>query len=146
MREINVTQISEVIAKLCVEACCNLTPDLVQSFKDGKAKECSPVGCNIFDIMIENAEYAKESQIPACQDTGMAVCFLEIGQEVHLTGGDLAAAVDEGVRRGYVDGHLRLSVVSDPLRRVNSGDNTPAILHTKIVPGDKVKITVAPKG
>ena len=146
MREINVARISEVIAKLCVEACCNLTPDLVQSFKDGKAKERSPVGCNIFDIMIENAEYAKESQIPACQDTGMAVCFLEIGQEVHLTGGDLAAAVDEGVRRGYVDGHLRLSVVSDPLRRVNSGDNTPAILHTKIVPGDKVKITVAPKG
>ena len=146
MREVNVNDISKVIAKLCVEACCNLTPDLVASFKKGKEMEKSPVGCNIFDIMIENAEYARDAQIPACQDTGMAVCFLEIGQEVHLTGGDLWDAVNEGVRRGYVDGHLRLSVVSDPLRRVNSGDNTPAILHTKIVPGDKVKITVAPKG
>ena len=146
MREVNVNDISKVIAKLCVEACCNLTPDLVESFKKGKEMEKSPVGCNIFDIMIENAEYARDAQIPACQDTGMAVCFLEIGQEVHLTGGDLWDAVNEGVRRGYVDGHLRLSVVSDPLRRVNSGDNTPAILHTKIVPGDKVKITVAPKG
>lgn len=146
MREIPVSQISEVIARLCIRACCELTEDVVASFHNGRACEKSPVGCGIFDIMIENAAYAAEKQIPACQDTGMAVCFLEIGQEVHLVGGSLADAVNEGVRRGYVDGHLRLSVVSDPLRRVNSGDNTPAILHTSIVPGDRVRITVAPKG
>ena len=146
MREVNVSDITKAIARLCVKACCELTDDLTQSFKCARAEEKSPVGCSIIDVMIENAEYAAQSGIPACQDTGMAVCFLEIGQDVHLVGGDLSAAVDEGVRRGYVDGHLRLSVVGDPLERVNTGDNTPAILHTSIVPGDKVKITVSPKG
>lgn len=146
MREIEVSKITEVVARLCVRSCCALSEDLVASFHTARSCERSPVGQGIFDIMIENAEYAAQKGIPACQDTGMAVCFLEIGQDVHLCGGSLTDAVNEGVRRGYVDGHLRLSVVSDPLRRVNSGDNTPAILHTSIVPGDQVRITVAPKG
>lgn len=146
MREIEVSKIVEVVSRLCIKACCELTPDVVASFAWAKQREKSMVGCDIFNIMIENAEYAKKSGIPACQDTGMAVCFLDIGQEVLITGGNFEEAVNEGVRRGYVHGHLRLSVVNDPIRRVNTNDNTPAIIHTRIVPGDSVKITVAPKG
>ncbi|MEG2377492.1 MAG: fumarate hydratase [Clostridia bacterium] len=146
MREVNVSQITEVVSALCVKACCCLTDDVVSAFESGREHEKSVVGCSIFDIMLENAEIAKSSAIPACQDTGMAVCFIDIGQETALVGGDFEDAVNEGVRRGYVDGHLRLSVVNDPIRRVNTNDNTPAIIHTRIVPGDKISITVAPKG
>ncbi len=146
MREVSVKEISREIARLCEEACTKLPCDVVKSFEDGAKNEKSPVGRDIFNVMCENARYAAESGIPACQDTGMAVVFIDIGQDVHLTDGDFYEAVNEGVRRGYVDGKLRLSVVGDPLRRVNTNDNTPAILHTRIVPGDKVSITVAPKG
>ena len=146
MREVSVKEITREIARLCEEACCHLPRDIVASFEKGMAKEKSPVGRDIFKVMCENACYAAESGIPACQDTGMAVVFIDVGQEVHLTDGDFYEAVNEGVRRGYVDGKLRLSVVGDPIRRVNTNDNTPAILHTRIVPGDKVSITVAPKG
>lgn len=146
MREVSVKDITREIARLCEEACTKLTPDVVRAFEEGAKNEKSPVGRDIFNVMCENAKYAAESGIPACQDTGMAVVFVDIGQDVHLVDGDFYEAVNEGVRRGYVDGKLRLSVVGDPLRRVNTNDNTPAILHTRIVPGDKVSITVAPKG
>ena len=146
MREISVKEVTREIARLCEEACTKLTPDVVKSFEDGLKNEKSPVGRDIFKVMCENAAYAAESGIPACQDTGMAVVFIDIGQDVHFVDGDFYEAVNEGVRRGYVDGKLRLSVVGDPIRRVNTNDNTPAILHTRIVPGDKVSITVAPKG
>ncbi|MBQ9985587.1 MAG: fumarate hydratase [Oscillospiraceae bacterium] len=146
MREVSVKDITNEIARLCEEACCHLPRDVVASFEKGMTEEKSPVGRDIFKVMCDNAKYAAESGIPACQDTGMAVVFIDIGQEVHLIGGDFYEAVNEGVRRGYVDGKLRLSVVGDPIRRVNTNDNTPAILHTRIVSGDKVSITVAPKG
>ncbi len=146
MNEISANKISEEVAKLCIKACCTLTDDVVSAFKRCAALEESPVGREIFDTMIKNAEIAKNGEIPACQDTGMAVVFLDIGQDVHIIGGDLTAAVNLGVRRGYLDGKLRLSVVRDPLVRENTGDNTPAVIHTRIVPGDSVKITVAPKG
>lgn len=146
MREVSVKEITREIARLCEEACCNLTPDLVASFEEGLKNEKSAVGRDIFKVMCDNAKYAAEAGIPACQDTGMAVVFIDIGQDVHLVDGNFEEAVNEGVRRGYVDGKLRLSVVGDPLRRVNTNDNTPAVIHTRIVPGDKVSITVAPKG
>ena len=146
MREISVKDIAREIAILCEKACCHLPKDVVASFERGLKEEKSPVGRDIFNVMCENAKYASEAGIPACQDTGMAVVFIDIGQDVHLIDGDFYEAVNEGVRRGYVDGKLRLSVVGDPIRRVNTNDNTPAILHTRIVPGDKVSITVAPKG
>ena len=146
MREISVKDITREIAILCEKACCHLPKDVIDSFKKGLKEEKSPVGRDIFNAMCENAKYASEAGIPACQDTGMAVVFIDIGQDVHLVDGDFYEAVNEGVRRGYVDGKLRLSVVGDPIRRINTNDNTPAILHTRIVPGDKVSITVAPKG
>ncbi len=145
MREIRAESITETVRNLCIEACCVLPNDLCESFCAGKAAEESEIGKSIFDVMIENAEYAKTANIPACQDTGMAVVFVELGQEVHVVG-NFEDAIHEGVRRGYVEGALRLSVVGDPLRRVNTNDNTPAIIHTRVVPGDKLSITVAPKG
>ena len=120
--------------------------DIRQAFVDGRAREESPLGREIFDQMLENCDLARANAVPVCQDTGMAVVFAEVGQEVHLAGGDFEAAVNEGVHQGYLDGYLRCSVVGDPLRRVNTEDNTPAILYTQLVPGDKVRITVAPKG
>lgn len=146
MRELQTDKIIEAVRDLCIEACYVLPNDLCESFCKAKEMEASPVGQSIFDVMIENAEYAKTAGIPACQDTGMAVVFAEIGQDLHIVGGDFEEAINEGVRRGYVEGKLRLSVVRDPLDRVNTNDNTPAILHTRIVPGDKLSITVAPKG
>ena len=146
MREIQVLEITALVRGLCIDANYYLPTDIRQAFVNGKAAEESPLGREIFDQMIENCDLARRSGVPVCQDTGMAVVFAEIGQEVHLTGGDFEAAVNEGVRRGYLDGYLRCSVVGDPLRRVNTEDNTPAVLYTRLVPGDKVKITVAPKG
>ncbi len=146
MREVSVNTIAKEVARLCEEAACKLPSDIFAAFEDGVKNEKSPVGRDIFKVMVDNAKYACESCTPICQDTGMAIIFAEIGQDVHLVDGNFEDAINEGVRRGYVDGKLRLSVVGDPLRRVNTNDNTPAIIHTRIVPGDKVSITVAPKG
>ncbi len=146
MREIHVNEIVQLTKKLCIDANYFLPADVRQSFVDGQKAEASPLGQEIFGKMIQNCDMAAENQVPVCQDTGMAVVFTEIGQEVHLTGGLLEDAINEGVRQGYIEGYLRKSVVSDPLRRVNTDDNTPAILYTRLVEGDKIHITVAPKG
>ncbi len=146
MREIQVSEVTALVRKLCTDANYYLPADIRQAFVDGRAREESPLGREIFDQMLENCDLARANAVPVCQDTGMAVVFAEVGQEVHLAGGDFEAAVNEGVHQGYLDGYLRCSVVGDPLRRVNTEDNTPAILYTQLVPGDKVRITVAPKG
>lgn len=146
MREIQVSEITALVRKLCIDANYYLPADIRQAFVNGKAAEESPLGQEIFDQMLENCDLARRSDMPVCQDTGMAVIFAEVGQDVHLVGGDFETAVNEGVRRGYLDGYLRCSVVGDPLRRVNTDDNTPAVLYTRLVPGEKVKITVSPKG
>ncbi len=146
MREIQVSEVTALVRKLCIDANYYLPADIRQAFVDGRAREESPLGREIFDQMLENCDLARANAVPVCQDTGMAVVFAEVGQEVHLAGGDFEAAVNEGVHQGYLDGYLRCSVVGDPLRRVNTEDNTPAILYTQLVPGDKVRITVAPKG
>ena len=146
MREIDVAQITEQVAKLCIEANHKLSPDMERALCDACGKEESPLGKQILTQLQENLKIASEDMIPICQDTGMAVFFIKVGQDVHLVGGSLTDAVNEGVRRGYTDGFLRKSVVSDPLIRKNTGDNTPAVIHYDIVPGDKVSITIAPKG
>ncbi|MDO4308936.1 MAG: fumarate hydratase [Eubacteriales bacterium] len=146
MREIEVSQIMDVIEKLCMEANEHLPEDVKCAIKTCRACEDGEIACGILDNIIENFEIADQENVPICQDTGMACVFLEIGQDVHLTGGDLTEAVDEGVRRGYEKGYLRKSVVKDPVRRGNTGDNTPAMLYTEIVPGENIKITVGPKG
>ncbi len=146
MRELPVREIENAVAELCQEANFSLTRDVMAAFERGEREEESPVGREVFGMLLENARIASAEMVPLCQDTGLAVVFLELGQEVNLVGGDLAAAVNRGVARGYTEGYLRPSVVSDPFRRVNTGDNTPAILHLAIVPGDRVRVTVAPKG
>ena len=146
MREIDVSLITETIEKLCIEANESLPGDVREALDNCRAAETNELARGILDNIIENYKIADSERVPICQDTGMACIFLEIGQDVHLTGGDLYTAVNEGVRRGYDKGYLRKSVVADPIRRGNTGDNTPAIITTDIVPGDKVKITVAPKG
>lgn len=146
MREINVSLIRDKIKEMCIEANCCLNADVYNALEKARAEENSEIGRNILSQLIENADLAKAKMKPVCQDTGMAVIFVEIGQEVHLTGGSLTDAINEGVRLGYKEGYLRKSVVSDPLLRVNTGDNTPAIIHYNIVEGDKVHIEVAPKG
>ena len=146
MREINVAVITEVIEKLCIEANNHLPGDVKCAIEACRAREDSTFAQSVLDKIIENYKIADSENVPVCQDTGMACVFLEIGQDVHLVGGDLHEAVDEGVRRGYDKGYLRKSVVADPVRRGNAGDNTPAMLYTEIVPGENVKITVGPKG
>ena len=146
MREIDVCQITDVVARLCIEANTHLPEDVKCAIKTCRACEDGEIACGVLDRIIENFEIADVENVPICQDTGMACVFLEIGQDVHLVGGNLAEAVDEGVRRGYESGYLRKSVVKDPIRRGNTGDNTPAMLYTEIVPGDQVKITLGPKG
>ena len=146
MREINTAELTNQIARMCIEANLKLSKDVKNRILSAEQTEELPIGKKILGQLKANMEIAEKEQIPICQDTGMAVVFLEIGQEVQLSGIFLEDAVNEGVRRGYEEGYLRKSVVSDPLLRVNTKDNTPAILHTSIVPGDKVKITVAPKG
>ena len=146
IREINVKELTDNISEMCIQANHYLSPDMDAYMKQAVETEKSELGKKILNQLQENLEIADKEMIPICQDTGMAVIFMEIGQDVHFVGGDFEEAVNEGVRRGYVDGYLRKSVVKDPLIRENTKDNTPAILHTKIVPGDKVKITIAPKG
>lgn len=145
MREINADLIRDNVAKLAIEANCILPCDIKKRIEEARANEPWPTAEGILDKIIENYGIAERDCVPICQDTGVCCVFLKIGQDVHITG-DLAAAVNEGVRRGYGEGYLRKSVVKDPLRRVNTGDNTPAMLYTEIVPGDKVELTVAPKG
>ncbi|MBR6103112.1 MAG: fumarate hydratase [Ruminococcus sp.] len=146
MREINVSAVEETVRELCIKANLLLPRDMEECIGCGARAEESPVGKAVFDDIIENIRVAKEENIPICQDCGMAVVFIDIGQEVHFTGGSLTDAINKGVSRGYTEGRLRCSVVGDPLERVNTGDNTPAVLHIRIVEGDKVNITVAPKG
>ena len=146
MRTIHVNDVTSNIREMCIEANHYLTPDMDAALKNAVETEKSGLGKQILNQLQDNLKIAGEDMIPICQDTGMAVVFMEIGQDVHLTGGDLAEAIDEGVRRGYDKGYLRKSVVKDPVRRGNTGDNTPAMLYTEIVPGDKIKVTVGPKG
>ena len=146
MREVTVSEITKNIREMCIEANHFLSPDMKQVFDEAVSREESPLGKQILNQLEENLRIAGEDMIPICQDTGMAVVFVKAGQEVHFTGGSLTEAVNEGVRQGYVEGFLRKSVVQDPIDRVNTGDNTPAVLHYEIVEGDQVEITVAPKG
>ncbi len=146
MREVNVSKVIEAIKEMCIEANHSLSEDMKCAMQTAAGEEVSPLGRQILGQLQENMEIAKVDRIPICQDTGMAVVFLEIGQEVHFQGGALEEAIHEGVRQGYTEGFLRKSVVKDPILRENTKDNTPAVIHCSIVPGDKVKITVAPKG
>ena len=146
IRTIRVEEITKNIKEMCIEANHFLSPDMAEAMKCAEKNEEAPLGKQILEQLQENLKIAGEDMIPICQDTGMAVVFLEIGQDVHLEGGALEDAVNEGVRQGYVEGYLRKSVVGDPLIRENTKDNTPAVLHTRIVDGDRVKIKVAPKG
>lgn len=146
MREVSVDIISQNIKEMCIEANHVLSPDMKAALESARDKEESPLGKQILQSLEDNLQIAKEDQIPICQDTGMAVVFLEVGQEVHFVNGELESAIHEGVRQGYIEGYLRKSVVKDPLVRENTNDNTPAVIHYKMVAGDKVKITVAPKG
>ena len=146
IREIPVHQISRNICQMCIEANISLSSDMQKGLARAGKEEISPLGKKVLEQLEENLEIAGQEQIPICQDTGMAVVFLEVGQDVHLIDGDLREAVNEGVRRGYREGYLRKSVVRDPILRENTGDNTPAVLYVKLVPGDQIKITLAPKG
>lgn len=146
MREINVSEVTKAIRDLCIEANYYLGDDVKEALKNAKEEEPYAIAEDILDKIIINSDIAANEQMPMCQDTGMACVFLEIGQDVHLVGGLLEEAVNEGVRRGYEEGYLRKSVVKDPIDRVNTKDNTPALIYYDIVEGDKIKITVAPKG
>jgi len=147
MREINVGDITKTVAHLFEHSCHYLTDDVLAALKQARGKEKSPVACDVLDRLLEDVEIAGKEQIPLCQDTGLAIVWLEMGQEVHITGGDLYEAVNEGVRKGYDEGYLRKSAVSQPFSaRVNTKDNTPADIWTDIVPGDKLKIIAMPKG
>ncbi len=147
MREVNVKDFIPIVKKLCIDANYYLGKDVIDKIKEFKDKEESETGREVLDILLENYELAAREKMPICQDTGIAVTFLEIGQDVHLVGGNLYEAINEGVRQGYLDGYLRKSMVDDPIiERKNTKDNTPAIIYTDIVPGDKIKITIAPKG
>lgn len=146
MREVNVSIITDNIKEMCIEANHFLTDDMKNVFENAVKNEESALGKQVLGQLEENLKVAGEDMIPICQDTGMAVVFINVGQDVHLTGGDITDAINEGVRKGYVDGYLRKSVVKDPIYRENTKDNTPAVIHFNIVPGDKVDITVAPKG
>lgn len=146
MREIDVTKITEALSDMCMSINYELSDDMKRVLKAAQEKETATLGKQILGILDENMEIAKTEKIPICQDTGMAVVFLKVGQDVHFIGGNIEDAINEGVRRGYTEGYLRKSVVSDPLLRVNTNDNTPAVIHYEIVPGEEVQITLAPKG
>ena len=147
MREIQVADISRAVAELAVKACCQLPRDVRDAFKKSQTTEPSAVGRDILEQLITNADIAAKENMPICQDTGMSIVFAEIGQEVHIAGGAFEDAVNEGIRRGYTEGYLRKSVVAEPLfERKNTKDNTPAIIHTRLVSGDKLRIRMAPKG
>ncbi|RKY76093.1 fumarate hydratase [candidate division KSB1 bacterium] len=146
MREIHVDKIVATVKKLCMEANYYLGDDVVQALQQALKTEESPLGRSILAQLIENQQIARSEQIPICQDTGFAVLFVNLGQEVRITGGNLIDAINEGVRQGYIEGYLRKSIVRDPLNRVNTGDNTPAVVHLEMSPGDRLSITIAPKG
>ena len=147
MRELDAKTITENVAEMCKEAAYYLPEDVVAALKKGRETEKSPAGQAVLDQILKNAEIAKTEDRPYCQDTGMVIVFLELGQDLHITGGNLNEAVNAGIAKGYIDGYLRKSVVGEPLfNRVNTKDNTPGVIYTKVVPGDKLKITIAPKG
>lgn len=146
MKEINVKNIIEAVKKMCIEANYYITDDIKNRIKKAEEEETWPIAKDILNKILANAEIAEKENMPMCQDTGMACVFVELGQEVHIVGGSFCEAINEGVRQGYKEGYLRKSVVRDPLDRVNTGDNTPAVINYDIVPGDKLKITIAPKG
>lgn len=146
MRTIHVSQIIETVAELCQEACYDLPKDVLNALEKASKSEKSPVGQSMLHKLLDNAQLATAEKMPYCHDTGMAVVYLEVGQEIHIEGGSLRDAVQEGVRRGYSDGYLRKSVVGDPVLRVNTGDNTPAVIHMDIVEGNELSLTVVPKG
>ena len=146
MREIDVSKITDALCEMCMSINYELSDDMKKALKEAQNQETAPLGKQILKILDENMEIAKTEKIPICQDTGMAVVFLKVGQDVHFTGGSIEDAVNEGVRKGYTEGYLRKSVVADPLLRVNTNDNTPAVIHYEIVPGEEVEITLAPKG
>lgn len=146
MREINVSEVTKNIKEMCIEANHFLSADMKKVFEQAVEAEKAPLGKQVLNQLNENLEIAGTDMIPICQDTGMAVIFINVGQEVHLTGGDITDAINEGVRQGYIDGYLRKSVVKDPIYRENTKDNTPAVIHFGIVSGDRIEITVAPKG
>ncbi|MCL5102729.1 MAG: fumarate hydratase [Armatimonadetes bacterium] len=146
MREIDAELITERVKSACIEACNVLPEDVIASLRSAREVEESSVGRDVIDQLIANAEIAKSEGVPICQDTGITLVFVEMGQDAHIIGGDLYEAVNEGVRRGYGEGYLRKSIVRHPLDRVNTQDNTPAVIHVEIVPGDRLKVTIAPKG
>lgn len=146
MKTVKTSDITDLVEKLCIDACCVLTDDINTSFRSYMQTERSPLGKQILGTLIENARIAREERTPMCQDTGMTVVFVRMGQNVQIDGGFIEDAINEGVRRGYTKGYLRKSVVDDPLQRVNTGDNTPAIIHYELTPGDEFHITVSPKG
>lgn len=146
MRELKASAITEAVKKLCMDANYYLGDDVLKRLRECLSTEESPAGKNVLEKILENADIAGNEAAPLCQDTGFAVVFAELGQEVHVTGGDFNEAVQEGVRQGYREGYLRKSILDDPIRRKNTGDNTPAVIYPEIVPGDRLKLTVAPKG
>lgn len=146
IREIPASQITDTVAQLCIDACHFLPDNLIQGFHDAAAKEVSPLGKSVLFKLIDNDKIARENQVSYCHDTGLTIVFIELGQDVHVSGGGFEQAVQAGVRKGYAEGFMRKSVVSDPLLRVNSNDNTPAVVHTEIVAGNGIHITVVPKG
>ena len=147
MREIDVAEVTRAVKDLCISTNIHLAPDTKKALRDALVTEESPLGKEILQVILDNHGIAEAEGMPVCQDTGVAIVFLEVGQDVHLTGGDLEDAVNEGVRQGYREGYLRKSMVADPvIERKNTGDNTPAVIYTRILPGEKVKITFAPKG
>lgn len=146
MRSVHVSEITRNIKEMCIEANYHLTKDMENAFKEAVKKEGSPLGKQILEQLEENLAIANQDQIPICQDTGMAVVFLKVGQDVHIEGGGLADSVNQGVREGYIEGYLHKSVVKDPIKRENTKDNTPAVIHYEVVEGDNIEITVAPKG
>lgn len=146
VREVPASQITDTVAQLCIDACHLLPDNLIQGFHDAAATEVSPLGKSVLLKLIDNDQIARQNQVSYCHDTGLAIVFIELGQDVHVHGGHFEEAVQAGVRKGYAQGFMRKSVVSDPLLRVNSNDNTPAVVHTEIVPGDEIRITVVPKG
>ncbi|KUK13366.1 MAG: Hydro-lyase, Fe-S type, tartrate/fumarate subfamily, alpha subunit, partial [bacterium 42_11] len=147
MRELHVNEIIPVVEKMCIQAASVLPSDVMDVIKKAYEKEESPLGKNILNLLVENATVAANEEVPICQDTGITLVFVEVGQDLRIVGGSLYDAINEGVRRGYVNGYLRKSVVSDPIfERKNTGDNTPAVIYTDIVPGDKLKIALMPKG
>ncbi len=146
MREVSCSHIIKTVRDMCIQAAHYLPDDMKRKLNEGEQKEISPIGKKVLGQLQENIKIAENEMIPICQDTGMAVFFIDLGQEVHIEGGSLEEAVNEGVRQGYTEGYLRKSVVKDPIQRVNTGDNTPAIIHYHIVPGEIFRITLAPKG